>query len=79
MSKLANYIAEKRQQKPILSMTHVVYGYPTVQESLDWMATLLEAGADFIAVSSGVWSHPDGPASAVSRLSQLCQEHSRSE
>ncbi|TPE51592.1 tryptophan synthase subunit alpha [Maribrevibacterium harenarium] len=62
MSKLANYIAEKRQQKPILSMTHVVYGYPTVQESLDWMATLLEAGADFIEVQFP-FSDPvaDGP------------------
>ncbi len=26
---------------------------------------LIEAGADFIAVSSGVWSHPAGPAAAV--------------
>lgn len=26
---------------------------------------LVEAGADFIAVSSGVWAHPDGPAAAV--------------
>ncbi|WOD07780.1 tryptophan synthase subunit alpha [Marinomonas sp. GJ51-6] len=50
MSQLANYISEKRQQKPILSMTHVVYGYPSIQESLDWMATLLAAGADFIEV-----------------------------
>ena len=23
------------------------------------------AGADFLAVSSGVWAHPDGPAAAV--------------
>lgn len=26
---------------------------------------LIEAGADFLAVSSGVWSHVDGPAAAV--------------
>ena len=26
---------------------------------------LVAAGADFIAVSSGVWSHPEGPAAAV--------------
>jgi thiamine-phosphate pyrophosphorylase len=26
---------------------------------------LVEAGADFLAVSSGVWDHPDGPAAAV--------------
>lgn len=62
MSQLANYISDKRQQKPILSMTHVVYGYPTVKDSLDWMATLLEAGADFIEVQFP-FSDPvaDGP------------------
>ena len=27
--------------------------------------TLVEAGADFLAVCSGVWGHPDGPAAAV--------------
>ncbi|HKX63707.1 MAG TPA: thiamine phosphate synthase [Rhizomicrobium sp.] len=27
--------------------------------------TLIEAGADFLAVSAGVWEHPDGPESAV--------------
>jgi thiamine-phosphate pyrophosphorylase len=26
---------------------------------------LIEAGADFIAVSAGVWQHPEGPAAAV--------------
>ncbi|GAB4188621.1 MAG: thiamine phosphate synthase [Thalassobaculales bacterium] len=26
---------------------------------------LVEAGADFLAVVGGVWSHPDGPAAAV--------------
>ena len=32
---------------------------------------LVEAGADFIAVSSGVWSHPDGPAEAVRAFNTL--------
>ncbi|WP_371398354.1 thiamine phosphate synthase [Fretibacter rubidus] len=35
-------------------------------------ASVIAAGADFIAVSSGIWAHPDGPASAVSALSALC-------
>jgi len=26
---------------------------------------LVEAGADFLAVSAGIWEHPDGPAAAV--------------
>jgi thiamine-phosphate pyrophosphorylase len=28
-------------------------------------AALAQAGADFLAVSAGVWAHPDGPAAAV--------------
>lgn len=32
---------------------------------------VIEAGADFIAVSSGVWAHPDGPAAAVKAFSDL--------
>jgi len=32
---------------------------------------LLEAGADFLAVSAGVWSYPDGPAAAVSGFNRL--------
>lgn len=28
-------------------------------------SALVEAGADFLAVSGGVWSHPEGPAEAV--------------
>jgi thiamine-phosphate pyrophosphorylase len=28
-------------------------------------APLIAAGADFLAVSGGVWNHPDGPAAAV--------------
>ena len=32
---------------------------------------LVNAGADFIAVSSGVWGHPDGPAAAVKAFNDL--------
>ena len=32
---------------------------------------LIEAGADFLAVSAGVWEHPDGPADAVRRFNAL--------
>ena len=44
--------------------------------TVDNAQQVITAGADFIAVSSGVWSHPDGPAFAISQFSQLCQEHS---
>lgn len=32
---------------------------------------LIEAGADFLAVSSGVWDHADGPAAAVDAFAKL--------
>ena len=32
---------------------------------------LVEAGADFLAVSSGVWDHPEGPDVAVRRLNDI--------
>lgn len=32
---------------------------------------LIEAGADFIAVSSAVWNHPQGPAEAVKAFNAL--------
>lgn len=36
---------------------------------------VIEAGANYIAVSAGVWAHPDGPADAVRQLSALCSLH----
>jgi len=32
---------------------------------------IVEAGAEFLAVSSGVWKHPDGPAKAVEAFNAL--------
>ena len=32
---------------------------------------LIEAGADFLAVSSGIWDHPEGPAAAVKAFNAL--------
>jgi len=37
-------------------------------------APLLSAGADFLAVSSGVWDHQDGPAAAVAMFNRLIDE-----
>lgn len=38
---------------------------------------LAEAGADFLAVSSGVWDHPEGPAVAVKRLNDIFESLAR--
>jgi thiamine-phosphate pyrophosphorylase len=34
-------------------------------------AALIEAGADFLAVASGVWNHPEGPEAAVKAFNAL--------
>lgn len=36
---------------------------------------VIEAGANYIAVSSGVWDHKDGPVEAVKQLSRLCSQY----
>lgn len=41
-------------------------------------APLVRAGADFLAVSSGVWAHVDGPATAVRRLNRIMVEERKS-
>ncbi len=41
--------------------------------TLENAAGLVAAGADFLAVSAGVWAHPQGPADAVRRFNALFQ------
>lgn len=68
-----------RAELEILSWWHEAVEIPSVAIggiNVDNAEAIIAAGADFIAVCSGVWSHPDGPAAAVSRLSQLCSEFS---
>ncbi|WOB77260.1 thiamine phosphate synthase [Brevundimonas nasdae] len=38
--------------------------------TVDNAAELAQAGADFVAVSGGVWNHPDGAAEAVRRFNE---------
>lgn len=45
----------------LMTVPCVAIGGITVQNC----RPLIEAGADFLAVSAGVWQHPDGPAAAV--------------
>jgi thiamine-phosphate pyrophosphorylase len=45
----------------------VAIGGITVQNA----AALVQAGADFLAVSAGIWDFPDGPAAAVKAFNTL--------
>jgi thiamine-phosphate pyrophosphorylase len=40
---------------------------------IETAATLADAGADFIAVSSAVWTHPEGAAAAVAAFNRALQ------
>lgn len=40
--------------------------------TVDNAKSVIDAGADFIAVSAGVWEYSDGPAASVQLLSSLC-------
>src|SRR3954471_14409189 len=48
----------------------VAIGGITVQNA----PVLVEAGADFLAVSAGVWEHPNGPRDAVRQFNALFAE-----
>ena len=55
----------------ILSIWHEVMETPSVAiggVTADNAAILAQAGADFLAVSAGVWGYPKGPAAAVADL-----------
>ena len=72
--------AKTRADKEILEWWHEAVEIPSVAIggiTPDNAAEIIGAGADFIAIASGVWDWPDGPAAAVSRLHQLCLDHSR--
>ena len=42
--------------------------------TVDNARTLIEAGADFLAVAGGVWAHPEGPATAVRAFGALLND-----
>ncbi|MDA0652406.1 MAG: thiamine phosphate synthase [Proteobacteria bacterium] len=42
--------------------------------TVDNCRPIVDAGADFIAVAGGVWSHPDGPAAAVKAFNKIFEE-----
>ncbi len=44
--------------------------------TVDNCGPLVEAGADFLAVVSGVWDYPQGPAQAVRDFNQAISRHS---
>jgi thiamine-phosphate pyrophosphorylase len=62
-----------RRWSEIMTVPCVAIGGITV----DNCAVLVEAGADFLAVSAGVWAYPQGPAAAVKAFNSAISRHSR--
>jgi len=62
MNPLQQYIQDGRESKSHLLMTHVVYGYPTIEKSLDIMQLMLDKGVELLEVQFP-FSDPvaDGP------------------
>ena len=52
----------------MMTVPCVAIGGITVQNC----RTIIDAGADFIAVSGGVWDHPMGPATAIKAFNRMC-------
>ncbi len=57
----------------IMEAPCVAIGGITVANALP----LVEAGADFLAVASGVWDHADGPEDAVRRFNDIFDSHAK--
>ena len=69
--------APTRAELEILTDWQAVMEVPCVAIggiTVDNARPLVEAGADFLAVSAGVWSHPDGPAAAVRAINATISE-----
>lgn len=62
MNKLTSFIQKNRKIKPLLLMTHVVYGYPDIKKSLEIMQLMLNNGVEILEVQFP-FSDPvaDGP------------------
>jgi thiamine-phosphate pyrophosphorylase len=71
--------AVSHEAKPaLLRWWHVWSELPSVAIggiTLANAAPLIEAGADFLAVSAGVWRHPGGAEAAVAAFATLIAEH----
>src|SRR3569623_783432 len=65
---------EHRPEPSILSWWTTLFEMPCVAIggiTADNGKILVEAGADFLAVCSAVWNHPDGPAAAVAEFQKI--------
>ena len=67
---LESYIRAKRETKDILLMTHIVIGYPSFEDSLALVESMVDAGVDLMELQIP-FSEPvaDGPV-----IARACQD-----
>lgn len=73
----ATKTVEHRADPEILEWWQGMFELPCVAIggiTVDNAQVLVEAGADFLAVSGGVWAHPEGPGQAVRAFSALLED-----
>jgi tryptophan synthase alpha chain len=70
---LASHIRKRLQDKEILLMTHIVLGYPSFEESLRLVGTMVEAGVDLMELQIP-FSEPMADGPVIVRTNQAALE-----
>lgn len=75
MNPLQKFIQHERESKSHLLMTHVVYGYPSIDKSLELMQMMLDKGVELLEVQFP-FSDPvaDGPTITMACHHALAQQ-----
>lgn len=69
--------APTRAEIELLEWWHGLFTVPCVAIggiTVENCRPLVTAGADFLAVSGGVWNHPEGPEAAVRAFAKICAD-----
>ncbi len=70
---LEKYIKDKLKQKEILLMTHIVLGYPSLEESYRIIETMVNAGVDIMELQIP-FSEPSADGPVIVRANQMALE-----
>ena len=70
---LETYLKKRLRKKEILLMTHIVVGYPSFEESMDLVETMVEAGVDLMELQIP-FSEPMADGPVILRANQRALE-----
>ncbi len=72
-SELESYIRERRKEKEILLMTHIVMGYPSFEASYDIVKQMVESGVDLMELQIP-FSEPMADGPVILKANQIALE-----